>query len=99
MIVLNPGLPQRPVTARAIRRGRFERNRTDLELLAVAYLVISQTLERAQIPLDLACTALEMVRDELEDARAELSLSWADENGFPNFRRSDQYAKNRKCNG
>lgn len=82
--------PQR-VTCRRIRRAISERKLPDTEVLPLVYLLITQVLTDARVPMAVAETALEMALDQYRDKRAEDSLSWC--NGTPSASRKDQFTE------
>jgi hypothetical protein len=73
----------RPIR-RAIERGEPER-----AISVLLYREIMRLVEDSRAGLDSAVKAVAMAASELDDRRAEASLSWAD-GEYPEYKRRDQ---------
>lgn len=80
----------RQITARMLRRDITESKISDDEILRSAYLMITQAIEQARVPLRIAETALDMALDDCRDRLMDDSLSWCE--GTPSVSRADQFA-------
>jgi hypothetical protein len=77
--------------ARRIRRA-MERGESQDEIVRLLYREFTRILQEGRVTMDAACEALELTQAELDDKRAENSVSWA-EAGYPHWRRRDQFSR------
>jgi hypothetical protein len=77
--------------ARRIRRA-IERGDPQDEVVRLVYREFCRILQEGRVTMEAACAALELTQAELDDKRAEASLSWA-EAGYPHWQRRDQFSR------